>query len=104
MANVITRSLTQKNLDDPLDPPTDSSHLLWPEVPYSKLGVYLVSLSSLVIGSPTRVAAVGQFISTEVDAQNARGALSTLFTTLSVPTPTGAFIVGTRVPLLVTAF
>jgi predicted dehydrogenase len=66
------------------------------------LGVYLVSLSSLVVGTPRRVTAVGQFTSTGVDAQvcavlqNERGALSTLFTTLAAPTPTGAFIAGTN--------
>jgi predicted dehydrogenase len=108
MANVITRSLTQKNPDDPLDP---AHRLFSPALAGGALldlGVYLVSLSSLVIGSPTRVTAVGPFTSTEVDAQvcailqNARGALSTLFTTLSAPMPTGAFIVGTSVPLLLT--
>jgi len=66
------------------------------------LGVYLVSLSSLLVGTPSRVTAVGQFTSTGVDAQvcavlqNERGALSTLFTTLAAPTPTGAFIAGTN--------
>ena len=66
------------------------------------LGVYLVSLSSLLVGTPSRVTAVGQFTSTGVDAQvcaileNGRGALSTLFTTLAAPTPTGAFIAGTN--------
>jgi predicted dehydrogenase len=66
------------------------------------LGVYLVSLSSLLVGTPIRVTAVGQFTSTGVDAQvcvvleNERGALSTLFTTLAAPTPTGAFIAGTK--------
>ena len=66
------------------------------------LGVYLVSLSSLLVGTPSRVTAVGQFTSTGVDAQvcailvNGRGALSTLFTTLTAPTPTGAFIAGTN--------
>ena len=58
------------------------------------LGVYLVSLSSFLVGTPSRVTAVGQFTSTGVDAQvcaileNGRGALSTLFTTLAAPTPT----------------
>ena len=66
------------------------------------LGVYLVSLSSFLVGTPNRVTAVGQFTSTGVDAQvcalleNERGALSTLFTTLAAPTPTGAFIAGTN--------
>ena len=66
------------------------------------LGVYLVSLSSFLVGTPSRVTAVGQFTSTGVDAQvcaileNGRGALSTLFTTLAAPTPTGAFIAGTK--------
>jgi len=66
------------------------------------LGVYLVSLSSFLVGTPSRVTAVGQFTSTGVDAQvcailvNGRGALSTLFTTLTAPTPTGAFIAGTN--------
>jgi predicted dehydrogenase len=66
------------------------------------LGVYLVSLSSLLVGTPSRITAVGQFTSTGVDAQvcaileNGRGALSTLFTTLAAPTPTGAFIAGTK--------
>jgi predicted dehydrogenase len=66
------------------------------------LGVYLVSLSSLLVGTASRVTAVGQFTSTGVDAQvcaileNDRGALSTLFTTLSARTPTGAFIAGTK--------
>jgi predicted dehydrogenase len=66
------------------------------------LGVYLVSLSSLLVGRSSRVTAVGQFTSTGVDAQvcavleNERGALSTLFTTLAAPTPTGAFIAGTK--------
>jgi predicted dehydrogenase len=66
------------------------------------LGVYLLSLSSLLVGTPSRVTAVGQLTSTGVDAQvsailgNDRGALSTLFTTLGAPTPTGAFIAGTN--------
>src|SRR5215470_21469 len=66
------------------------------------LGVYLVSLSSLAIGRPTRVTAVGQFTSTGVDGQlcaileNARGAQSNLFTTLAAPTPTAAFMAGTE--------
>jgi predicted dehydrogenase len=66
------------------------------------LGVYLMSLSSLLVGAPSRVTAVGQLTSTGVDAQvcaileNGRGALSTLFTTLAAPTPTGAFIAGTK--------
>jgi len=66
------------------------------------LGVYLVSLSSLLVGTSSRVTAVGQFTSTGVDAQvsaileNGRGALSTLFMTLAAPTPTGAFIAGTN--------
>ena len=66
------------------------------------LGVYLVSLSSLLVGTPSRISALGQFTSTGVDAQvcaileNRRGALSTLFTTLAAPTPTGAFIAGTK--------
>jgi predicted dehydrogenase len=68
----------------------------------SDLGVYLVSLSSFLVGTPSHVTAVGQFTSTGVDAQvcaileNRRGALSTLFTTLAAPTPTGAFIAGTE--------
>jgi predicted dehydrogenase len=66
------------------------------------LGVYLVSLSSLLVGTPSRVSALGQFTSTGVDAQvcailqNTNGALSTLFTTLAAPTPTGAFVAGTE--------
>jgi len=66
------------------------------------LGVYLVSLSSLLAGTPSRVTAVGEFTSTGVDAQvcaileNGRGALSSLFTTLGAPTPTAAFIAGTK--------
>src|SRR6516164_10395074 len=66
------------------------------------LGVYLVSLSSLLVGTASRVTAVGHFTSTGVDAQvcaileNGRGALSTLFTTLAGPTPTGAFIAGMK--------
>jgi predicted dehydrogenase len=66
------------------------------------LGVYLVSLSSLAIGTPNRVTAVGQFTSTGVDGQlcaileNAKGAQSNLFTTLAAPTPTAAFIAGTE--------
>jgi len=66
------------------------------------LGVYLVSLSSFLVGPPSRVSALGQLTSTGVDAQvcatleSRRGALSTLFTTLAAPTPTGAFIAGTE--------
>jgi predicted dehydrogenase len=66
------------------------------------LGVYLVSLSSFAIGTPNRVTAVGQFTSTGVDAQvcaileSPQGAQSNLFTTLSAPTPTSAFIAGTK--------
>jgi predicted dehydrogenase len=69
------------------------------------LGVYLVSLSSLLVGKPSRVTAAGQFTSTGVDAQvcaileNRRGALSTLFTTLAARTPTGAFIAGSNATL-----
>jgi predicted dehydrogenase len=66
------------------------------------LGVYLVSLSSFLVGAASRVTAVGRFTSTGVDAQvcaileNDRGALSTLFTSLGAPTPTGAFVAGTK--------
>jgi predicted dehydrogenase len=66
------------------------------------LGVYLVSLSSLAIGTPERVTAVGQSTSTGVDAQvcaileNGRRAQASLFTTLGAPTPTGALIAGTE--------
>jgi predicted dehydrogenase len=66
------------------------------------LGVYLVSLSSLLVGTASRVTAVGQSTSTGVDAQvcmileSDRGTLSTLFTTMSARTPTSAFIAGTK--------
>jgi predicted dehydrogenase len=69
------------------------------------LGVYLVSLSSFLAGTPSHVTAAGQFTSTGVDAQvcaileSGRGALSTLFTTLAAPTPTSAFIAGTKATL-----
>jgi predicted dehydrogenase len=66
------------------------------------LGVYLVSLSSLLVGTASRVTAVGRSTSTGVDAQvcmileNDRGALSNLFTTMTARTPTSAFIAGTK--------
>jgi predicted dehydrogenase len=66
------------------------------------LGVYLVSLSSLFIGTPNRISATAQFTATGVDAQvsiilqNGSGDQSTLFTSLNARTPTGAFITGTN--------
>jgi predicted dehydrogenase len=66
------------------------------------LGVYLIGLSSFVVGAPSRITARGQLTPTGVDAQvsiileNDRGAQATLFTTLSAPTPTAAYIAGTK--------
>lgn len=66
------------------------------------LGVYLVSFSSLVLGRPDAVVAIGSFTDTGVDAQativlrGRDGRQAHLYTTLEARTPTGAVVVGSR--------
>lgn len=65
------------------------------------LGVYLVALSSFVAGPADSVAAQGTWTDTGVDASltaliRGGGVDATLFATLEMPTPTRAWIGGTR--------
>jgi predicted dehydrogenase len=66
------------------------------------LGIYPVSLASMVLGTPTRVAAMSEPATTGVDAQTSvllhheSGAHAVLTSTLEVRTPTTATIAGTE--------
>ncbi|MET7338476.1 Gfo/Idh/MocA family oxidoreductase [Nonomuraea sp. NPDC005650] len=71
------------------------------------LGVYPVQFSSMVLGTPTQVVAVGGMTDTGVDAYSTlvltheRGALSTLYSSIQTRTPTTGAIAGTEATLSV---
>jgi predicted dehydrogenase len=89
--------------------PGDPTHrLLAPELgggALLDLGIYPLSFSSMVLGTPTRVTAVSEPTSTGVDAttsmllQHDGGAQSVLTTTLSALGPNRAAVVGTEARL-----
>jgi len=66
------------------------------------VGVYPVSLASMLFGKPERFVATAQLAPTGVDAQCAvslayeNGALATFVATLSIDTPRDALIIGTK--------
>ncbi|MEV4016063.1 Gfo/Idh/MocA family oxidoreductase [Nonomuraea angiospora] len=66
------------------------------------LGVYPVQFSSMVLGAPTRVLAVGGMTDTGVDAYSTlvltheQGALSTLYSSIQARTPMTGVIAGTE--------
>ncbi|MGV9385436.1 Gfo/Idh/MocA family protein [Nonomuraea sp. NPDC003707] len=69
------------------------------------LGVYPVQFSSMVLGAPTRVVAVGGMTDTGVDAYSTlvltheQGALSTLYSSIQARTPMTGAIAGTEATL-----
>jgi predicted dehydrogenase len=66
------------------------------------LGVYLVSLASMIMGPPSRIGGLGHLGETGVDEQAGivlgydQGQVSTLFTSVRVDSPVEAVIIGTR--------
>ena len=86
-------------------PPDPASRLYAPDLAGGALldlGIYPLSLASLVLGRPARVTAAGDFTATGVDAQTSvllqydGGAHAVLTTTLGAKTPTTASITGTE--------
>jgi len=66
------------------------------------LGVYLVSLASMIMGPPSRIGGLGHLGETGVDEQAGivlgydQGQVSTLFTSVRVDSPVEAVLIGTR--------